>query len=527
MTSGRNVSFAVGRSIFASVANTFALFVQKAGIALTAAAGKIRIEAQNDGIQVVGKRDVEISSSDGWINLAAVKGIRLNGGGTLLEISPQGLLGFTNAQFLVHAGSHMTDVPLDKPVKMPLTNVDDAKVAEPFVLIDPVSGLGIPEQPYRITLEDGQVITGRTNDKGSMALVLAESMQPATVEILHNDGTDNPSSILTAMLTQSNDARMPDVMTLKKSVKTRLNNRELESQDNGTSNTGHSIYFAVCQSYNWGMRYTPSLKSPPGEQGTFFPNYWSLYLNVTHFEPMFRIKSPAPASDTGSRDEQLTPLRIFADTLYHEARHCQQWFWIFAFVQQHADNFETTPNISKWPTDLVTNIANAVDLASAIVRLAENQSIPAEPTTLISLKRMAIGQYVYSLNSFRRSGTCPKFLPDAAALEDEYKRARASAIDLLQHVGIGGTAIDVDAMVAEPNRCYRDYTARPWENDAFVCGEMAAAYWRDDLGLGITTYAPEQCSRAYEHADENKKVADRLAALSAGGSGSTGSARGN
>ncbi|BBP99712.1 hypothetical protein BSFA1_48410 [Burkholderia sp. SFA1] len=273
--------------------------------------------------------------------------------------------------------------------------------------------------------------------------------------------------------------------------------------------------------------YTPSLKSPPGEQGTFFPNYWSLYLNVTHFEPMFRIKSPAPASDTGSRDEQLTPLRIFADTLYHEARHCQQWFWIFAFVQQHADNFETTPNISKWPTDLVTNIANAVDLASAIVRLAENQSIPAEPTTLISLKRMAIGQYVYSLNSFRRSGTCPKFLPDAAALEDEYKRARASAIDLLQHVGIGGTAIDVDAMVAEPNRCYRDYTARPWENDAFVCGEMAAAYWRDDLGLGITTYAPEQCSRAYEHADENKKVADRLAALSAGGSGSTGSARGN
>ncbi|RQP62810.1 hypothetical protein DF013_35940, partial [Burkholderia ubonensis] len=83
---------------------------------------------------------------------------------------------------------------------------------------------------------------------------------------------------------------------------------------------------------------------------------------------------------------------------------------------------------------------------------------------------MAVGQYVYVLNVWRKYNYLPSYLPNRAALEDEFQRAREAAIDLLQHVGIGGTPIDVDAMVAEPNTCYCDYTARPWENDAFFCG---------------------------------------------------------
>ncbi|KDR35402.1 type VI secretion system Vgr family protein [Caballeronia grimmiae] len=256
VTSGRNVSIAAAGSMFASVVNTFSLFVHKAGMRLVAAAGKIRLEAQSDGVEIVARKDADIVSADGWINLTAAKGIRLNGGGSVVEISLSGLRGFTGGEFLVHAASHATDAPQDKPVKQPLTDVADAKVAEPFVLVDPVSGLGIPDQPYRITLDDGQVIAGKSDDKGATALVLSDSIQSAVVEILHNDGTGNPSSILTAMLTQPADARMPVVVVQKKPVKTKLNDRELESQDSGTTNAGHSLYFAVCHSYNWGMRYS-------------------------------------------------------------------------------------------------------------------------------------------------------------------------------------------------------------------------------------------------------------------------------
>ncbi|MDR5749152.1 type VI secretion system tip protein TssI/VgrG, partial [Caballeronia sp. LZ029] len=90
VTTGRHISFAAARSMFASVLESFAVFAQKAGIALTAAAGKVRIEAQSDGVQIVSRQDVEIVSADGWINLTAAKGVRINGGGSVIEISPQG-----------------------------------------------------------------------------------------------------------------------------------------------------------------------------------------------------------------------------------------------------------------------------------------------------------------------------------------------------------------------------------------------------------------------------------------------------
>ncbi|MFM0050451.1 hypothetical protein [Caballeronia grimmiae] len=271
--------------------------------------------------------------------------------------------------------------------------------------------------------------------------------------------------------------------------------------------------------------YTPGPHSVPGEQGVFISNDWSLNLNINELEPIFEIKNPAPPSDIANRSDQLGCLRKFADTLYHEARHCQQWFWVFAFVQQHTDNFPTTPNIAKWPRLVLEGGNQRADQPLAMVDLAAKQPIPSEPTALVSLKRHAIGLYVYTLAIWRANKIFPSFAPDADALNDEFDRARASAAELLQHVGIGGTAIDVDAMVATPFRCYCDYTSRPWENDAFVCGEMATAYWTAGLGLPLTTHAPDQCSRSYEHAVENQKKASAvLAAMAAVGNGSNGTA---
>ncbi|WP_157662781.1 hypothetical protein [Burkholderia ubonensis] len=265
-----------------------------------------------------------------------------------------------------------------------------------------------------------------------------------------------------------------------------------------------------------------SSRSAQGQQGVFTPNDWSLTLNAEQLAPMFRTGATV-AADDGDRATQLGALKMFADTLYHEARHCQQWFWIYALVQQHPDNFETLPHIAKWPAALPGDGLgdNRYDQAHAVISLAANQAIPTEPTTLASLKRIAIGQYVYTLNIWRHATGpyVPPYLTNVAALEDEFQRARALAMDLLQNVGMGGTSIDIDAMVAEPSRCYYDYTVRPWENDAFVCGDMASAYWDAELGLALRTYPADQCSHAYELADRARRLESRL-------SGATGTERG-
>jgi hypothetical protein len=167
-------------------------------------------------------------------------------------------------------------------------------------------------------------------------------------------------------------------------------------------------------------------------------------------------------------------------------------------VLQHPDNFAEIPNILKWPSAVASISTDNSTLALQVVDLATRTTIPADTATLISLKRLAVGSYLYSLNLWRMSDHRTYWLPDAASLNEEYQRVRAVAADLLQHVGLGGTPIDVDAMVAEPRACAADYTGRPWENDAFVCGNTAEAYWKEAIGLLLYTNPADQCSKDYE-----------------------------
>ncbi|WP_257010711.1 type VI secretion system tip protein VgrG, partial [Burkholderia ubonensis] len=76
VTSGRHVGLAVGRSLFASVANALSLFVHKAGMKLVAAAGKVRIEAQTNGIDMTARQAVTNHEYGGQHSFARGEGDR-------------------------------------------------------------------------------------------------------------------------------------------------------------------------------------------------------------------------------------------------------------------------------------------------------------------------------------------------------------------------------------------------------------------------------------------------------------------
>ncbi|KUY82395.1 type VI secretion system Vgr family protein [Burkholderia sp. RF4-BP95] len=111
VTSGRHVALAVGQSLFASVSNAFSLFVHKAGMALVAAAGKVRIEAQADGIDLKARQSIRVMSTADSIQLHAAKEIVLHAGSTQVRISDEGYTVRTAGAHTIHAGSHQTDGP--------------------------------------------------------------------------------------------------------------------------------------------------------------------------------------------------------------------------------------------------------------------------------------------------------------------------------------------------------------------------------------------------------------------------------
>jgi len=200
LTAGGHVSLAAAKSLLASAVNGVRVFAQHLGIRLKAAAGKVRIEAQNDDVEIIAQRVVSIISRTDSINLVASDEIVFRAGTTKVVIDAQGFRVYTEGEYRVHAGSHQTNVPVATSPIRPMTNVAQAKVAEHFVLTDERMGLALPHQRYRITLTDGQVIEGTSNQRGETSLTMSKRMQIATLQLLRNDGS--VSSLYRPILTR-------------------------------------------------------------------------------------------------------------------------------------------------------------------------------------------------------------------------------------------------------------------------------------------------------------------------------------
>ena len=108
LSAGAHVAVAAGKSLYASVAEKFSLYVHQLGMKLIAASGKVQIRAETDDMELLAQKVLEIISTTGWINLKAKEGIRLNGGGSELVLSGEGIKGYTPGQHEMHAADHQT-----------------------------------------------------------------------------------------------------------------------------------------------------------------------------------------------------------------------------------------------------------------------------------------------------------------------------------------------------------------------------------------------------------------------------------
>jgi type VI secretion system secreted protein VgrG len=115
-------------------AKGISLFANQGGIKLTAAAGKVSLQAQDDQIEILAQKVLDIISNTGWINLKAKQGVRINGGGTEIELSAGGIKGYTSGCFTMHAAKHLFQASQDKPLQFP-GDVKHHEICIPCLLI--------------------------------------------------------------------------------------------------------------------------------------------------------------------------------------------------------------------------------------------------------------------------------------------------------------------------------------------------------------------------------------------------------
>lgn len=550
VTSGRHVGVAVGRSLFASVVNTFALFVHKAGMALVAAAGKVRIEAQTDGVDLTAKKTINITSTTDSIHLHAAEEIVLHAGSTEVRISERGYVVKTAGEHTIHAGSHQTDAAQVRPMRMPVTPEHPGQFAAHFVLLEHDSGFALPNQPYRVTLDNGRVIEGVSNELGETDVITSHDIAFGTVELLAASDPDKVIAVNRAAIVRDNatpyTAKAPNADKRTATIK----GKKVSTPEQGATSESQPTAFATCDPLNFGLRFhhfvdgakqgdTPpdmpvrrDVEYPVTKAYTaaikkaFTGIEWSKFktlsgevsndlkesialavgnvLNTalatgpfglprgTSGDPLrsngvtptidivnekegrarYNMRPDVSASFIGSRwsiaiqEREITKiisssnnatvldgsLQAFADLLYHEARHCQQTFWMMALLQQHPIDyamFSKAINIYK------TNIRKDV------FEVAEKTRLPDDTRVMTGLHRVLVFHYYWTI-SYMQNQT------GGADVKPDVQIAQAEVCKLLR------VSPETAAKMVSFEEGYR---SQLHEEDAYACAEVVQAYW--------------------------------------------------
>lgn len=181
LTAGKHISFSAGRSFFASALERVSLFAHKLGMRLISGHGKIEIQAQTDGIDVLADKVLRIISAKETVAITAAEEILLTGGGSFIRINKSGITEGTMGDFTVHARSRKMTGPDSMEVPIPSLPSGAVQFNEKFVVIDEFTGEALANVKYELIFSDGSIVTGITGKDGMIPL--QERLDPAKVTI--------------------------------------------------------------------------------------------------------------------------------------------------------------------------------------------------------------------------------------------------------------------------------------------------------------------------------------------------------
>ncbi|MDN4053305.1 type VI secretion system tip protein TssI/VgrG [Massilia sp. YIM B02763] len=174
ITSGKDVSVVAGTSLFASIRQTFRLFVQKAGMKLIAASGDIDIQALSNSIKLLAK--LEISQEANRITISAREEVVINGGGSYAKFRAGAIEFGTAGSFTAHAATHsftsakhigINSVSSALAASTAGQNAVTSENGEAWVEFELVDQDGpIPGERFVLTDPGGTQHCGNVNDRG-------------------------------------------------------------------------------------------------------------------------------------------------------------------------------------------------------------------------------------------------------------------------------------------------------------------------------------------------------------------------
>lgn len=126
INAGQHLDIGAMKNLSVSVEKALGLFVHKAGATLVANQGDIEIQAQHNTLALFSQQQLTVTSSDDEITIATPKTLTLNGGGSYLKLSQNGIEHGSSGDFIMKTTDYLVPgTGANMPAEAPSFNVTE------------------------------------------------------------------------------------------------------------------------------------------------------------------------------------------------------------------------------------------------------------------------------------------------------------------------------------------------------------------------------------------------------------------
>ncbi len=118
-TAGKNADVSVVKNLFIGVGSALSVFVRKMGIKLIANQGPVQVQAQNDLMEMLARKEISIVSTEDEIRIIAKKRLTLNSGGSYITLDANGIESATQGEYRTKAGHYGRKDKASEPKDFP------------------------------------------------------------------------------------------------------------------------------------------------------------------------------------------------------------------------------------------------------------------------------------------------------------------------------------------------------------------------------------------------------------------------
>ncbi|MBP2602822.1 DUF2345 domain-containing protein [Acinetobacter calcoaceticus] len=180
-SAGDSINLSTQKNIVGHASQKISLFAAQEGARLFAGKGKVEIQAQGDGLDVIARKGVQITSTEDTVFITSPTEINLTANGSQVKLNGSGIFPVTGGKLEVKAGQHLFMGGAKVATKNPeLAMLPDYHLT--YIAKD-ITGNPLKNKKYLMILPNGEMVSGVTDGQGKTQKITTKGPQQIQISL--------------------------------------------------------------------------------------------------------------------------------------------------------------------------------------------------------------------------------------------------------------------------------------------------------------------------------------------------------